>query len=148
MTPGWHALLAALPEDAVVQKKAVLPPELAHLPEAEAVAGWQSLVVWLFNGEAGSRHLLVTLDASGTPIAAGDWVVYLSRQGDEVTWVHESVGGRLEPDGRFLGTRWRTVAVGAPDSDETQTRERERAEPSAADVAALKALVADLLRKC
>ena len=148
MKPGWHALLAPLPDDALIQRKPVLPPELEGKPGAEAIAGWQSLIVWLSAGESGSRNLLVMLDASGTPISAGDWVVYRRRDGDEVTWIHESIGGRLEPDGRFLGTRWHTVAVGPLDSDQAETREQQKSEPGAQDVAALKALVAELLRRC
>lgn len=148
MKPGWHVLLAPLPEEAVVQKRPVLPPELEGKPGSEAIAGWQSLYVYLFAGLSGSRNLLVTLDESGRPISAGDWVVYRTRSGGEDTWIHESIGGRLEPDGRFLGTRWHTVAVGAADSEETETREQRKSEPSAEDIAALKALVAEMLRRC
>jgi len=143
----WHALLAPLPDDASPEVKPVLPPELAARPESAAVAGWRSVTLYLSAGEAGSRHLLVTLDETGTAISAGDSVLYRSRQGDEVTWTHESVGGRLERDGRFLGTRWRSVAVGAVDSDEAETCERQGAVPSEQDAAALKALAAELLRR-
>ncbi len=148
MKAGWHALLAPLPDDAVVEKKPVLPPELEGKPGSEAIAQWQSLVVWLSAGESGSRNLLVTLDETGRPISAGDWVVYRTRGAGEDTWVHESIGGRLEPDGRFLGTRWHTVAVGPAESDEAETREQRKSDPSADEVAALKALVAEMLRRC
>ena len=39
-------------------------------------------------------------------LSAGDWVMHCS--GQPVEYVHENVGGRLQPDGSFLGTRWRT----------------------------------------
>ena len=74
-------------------------------------------------------------------------MVYLSRRGEEVTWTHHSIGGRLESDGTFLGSRWRNVMVGAVDSDEAQLREEERSTPSPADVQALKALIAEVLRR-
>lgn len=143
----WHALLAPLPHDAVVERKPVLPPEMRGKPEAAAIEGWESLSIYLSDLEAGSRHLLVTLDETGRPISAGDWVVYRSRRADEVTWIHESVGGRLEPDGRFLGTRWHTVAVGAPEADQAETKEQQKSEPSVEDTAALKALVQEILRR-
>jgi hypothetical protein len=133
--PAWHALLAPLPDEVRPEVKPV------------AVPGWRSVSLNLSAGEAGLRHLLVTLDESGTAISAGDWVVYRSQRGDEVTWIHESVGGRLESDGRFLGTRWRTLAVGAADSDEAEKREQQRSEPSAEDARALKALATELIRR-
>lgn len=59
MRPGWHALFAPLPKDAIVNRKPV--------GSGEAFAGWQSLTVELSAGAGGLRHILVTLDASGTP---------------------------------------------------------------------------------
>lgn len=136
MKPAWHELLAPLPGDAAVRRK----------PVSDRLPGWESLSVELSAGAAGLRHLLVTLE-NGTPISAGDWVVYRSESGGEVTWEHESVGGRLEADGRFLGTRWRTVAVGAADSDEAETRESVPSAPSEADVIALRALVREIVER-
>ena len=147
MSVAWHALLAPLPDGAIPEVKPVLPPELAARPESAAVAGWRSVTLYLSAGQAGSRHLLVTLDETGVAISAGDWVLYRSRQGDEVTGRHESVGGRLERDGRFLGTRWHSVAVGAVDSDEAENRERQGSPASEQDAAALKALAAELIRR-
>ncbi len=133
MKPAWHALFAPLPEDAVVQRKPV------------GVKDWETLSVELSAGAAGLRHILVTLDATGTPISAGDWVMYCS--GNPVEYVHENVGGRLQPDGSFLGTRWRTTAVDVPGKDEPETKETVSSEPTAEDVAAIRVLVKELLSR-
>lgn len=147
MSAAWHALLAPLPDDARPEVKPVLPPELAARPESAAVARWRSVRLYLSAGAAGSRHLLVTLDETDTAISAGDWVVQRIVQGGEVTWIHDSIGGRLERDGRFLGTRWHSVAVGAIDSDDAEKREQQRSEPGAEDTRRLKALAAELIRR-
>jgi hypothetical protein len=136
-------LFAPLPEDAVVRRAPVLPAELAGNPGSEAIAGWESITVELSAGAAGLRHAMVTLDASGTPVSAGDWVLYCS--GKPVEYVHENVGGRIQPDGTFLGTRWRSVAVEVPGSEELETKETVRSEPSAEDIAGLMRLVRELL---
>ncbi|MCD6042379.1 MAG: hypothetical protein K0R40_1982 [Burkholderiales bacterium] len=130
----WHALFAPLPEDAAVVRK----------PE-HAISGWETITVELSAGAAGLRHCMVTLDATGTPISAGDWVLYCS--GRPVQYVHENVGGRIQPDGSFLGTRWRTLAVDVPGRDEPETKETVRSDPSAEDVAALMALVRELVKR-
>lgn len=125
----------------------VLPPQLAERPESAALAGWKTISVYLSAGAAGSRHVMVTLDEAGAAISAGDWVVRRSARGGEVTWIHESVGGRLERDGRFLGTRWRTVAVGRAESDEAENREQQGCAASADDGSRLEALAAELIRR-
>ena len=96
-------------------------------------------------GAAGSRHVMVTLDANGVPISAGDWVLYTS--GEPPEYVHENVGGRIEPDGSFRGTRWRTVMVEAPDSDEPVPRETIRSDPTPEDVEGLMRVMRQLLRR-
>ena len=145
MRPAWHALFAPLPPGAVVRCKPVLTAELASKPESAAIAGWQNVTVELSAGADGQRHVNVTLDASGTPISAGDWVLYCS--GKPVQYVHENVGGRIQPDGSFLGTRWRTVAVEVPGSDEPETRETVSSEPTPEDVAGLMRMVRELLSR-
>ena len=131
--PEWHALFAPLPDDAVVRRKPVA-----------GLAGWEELTVELSAGPAGMRHVLVVLD-KGEPISAGDWVMYCS--GNPVEYVHENVGGRLNPDGSFLGTRWRTTALDVPGKEEPEPKEMASSEPTAEDVAALMALVKELLRR-
>jgi hypothetical protein len=138
-------LFAPLPEDAVVRRAPVLSAGLADKPRSAAIAGWESITVELSAGAAGLRHAMVTLDASGTPVSAGDWVLYCS--GKPVEYVHENVGGRIQPDGTFLGTRWRSVAIEVPGSEEPETKETVRSEPSAEDVAALMRLVRELLSR-
>ena len=145
MRPAWHALFAPLPPGAVVRCKPVLTAELASRPESAAIAGWQNVTAELSAGADGQRHVSVTLDASGTPISAGDWVLHCS--GKPVQYVHENVGGRIQPDGSFLGTRWRTVAVEVPGSDEPETRETVSSEPTPEDVAGLMRMVRELLSR-
>ena len=147
MTSAWHALLAPLPDDARPEVKPVLPPDLAGRPESAAVAGWRTLSLHLSAGADGLRHVMATLDASGRVLSAGDTVLYRQPEGSQVRWRHESLGGRLEEDGTFRGTRWRSVSVGPLDSDETDTLEQERFEPSADEAVRLKALVAELIRR-
>lgn len=134
MSADWHALFAPFPEDARIVRKPV-----ATLP------GWESLTIEMSAGPAGLRHVMVTLD-KGKPIAAGDWVMFRSQSAEGVTYVHENVGGRLEPDGRFLGTRWRTVTFEAAGSDEAQIREASHLPPTPQDIEAIQALVLDVLR--
>ena len=97
-------------------------------------------------GPAGMRHVMVTLDTQGTPISAGDWVVFRSQTEEGVTCVHENVGGRLEPNGRFSGTRWRSVTFERAGSDEPEMREANQVPATAEDIEAIQALVLDILR--
>jgi hypothetical protein len=61
--------------------------------------------------------------------------------------VHENVGGRIQPNGTFLGTRWRSVAVEVPGSDEPQTKETTQSEPTEEDIAGLMRVVRELLSR-
>ncbi|HET7297850.1 MAG TPA: hypothetical protein VFI89_03985 [Burkholderiales bacterium] len=123
----------------------VLSSDLAGKPESAAIAGWESVTVELSAGSAGSRHVMVTLDADGVPISASDWVLYSS--GEPREYVHENVGGRIEADGTFCGTRWRTVMVEVSDSDEPQPRETVRSDPGPEDVQGLMRVVRELLAR-
>jgi hypothetical protein len=58
----------------------------------------------------------------------------------------ESVGGRFEPDGSFRGTRWHSVAL-EPGGDEDPEWESTRSEPSPDEVAGLRILVAEMIRR-
>jgi hypothetical protein len=132
---AWHALFAPLPQDVVVQRKPV-----------PAMAGWHTLSAELSAGPAGLRHVMVTLDAAGTPNSAADWVMFRTQTAEGVTYVHENVGGRLEPNGHFSGTRWRTVIFERTDGDEPESRETSQLPPSPQDIEAIQALVLDVLR--
>lgn len=150
MTPQplapWHGLLAPLPEDAVVKRRPVAPPEITSKPEGAAIAGWEQLTVELSAQGKGMRHLLVVLDAQGTPISANDMVRYSAELGADHVFFQENVGGRLEADGTFRGTRWRTLGVEGANDEEARL-DALPSQPSAAESAALKALVAEILRR-
>lgn len=150
MTPEplapWHALLAPLPADAVVKRRPVLPPEIAAKPESAAIAGWEQLTVELADACRGMRHLLVVLDGSGRAISASDMVMYRAELGGEVVFFQESVGGRLEEDGSFRGTRWRTLGLDSP-RDEEAKLEGSPSPPTEAEAQALQALVAEIVKR-
>lgn len=150
MTPEplapWHALLAPLPADAVVKRRPVLPPEVAAKPEGAAIAGWEQLTVELADACRGMRHLLVVLDASGRAISASDLVMYRAELGGEVVFFQESVGGRLEEDGSFRGTRWRTLGLDSP-RDEEAKLEGSPSPPTESEAQALKGLVAEIVKR-
>ncbi len=150
----WHALFAPLPADVIPRRQPVASPEVLATPAGAAIAGWEQLTVELSAGSAGLRIAMVVLDATGQPIGASDTVLYRSevaggRGADPrsvIEYYQESVSGRLEPDGSFRGTRWRTKGVEGVDGAEPQL-ESTPSEPSAADVTSLKALVAEVLRR-
>ena len=152
----WHSLLAPLPADAVVSRRPVTPPERANDPSTAAIAGWDQLTVELSAGRAGLRHLLVLLDATGHPITAGDHVLTIREVTSEAggallnEYVHDSVGGRLEPDGTFNGTRWHIVRILAPGQEvgeDDPPSEARSSKPTEEEVSAIKALAADMLRR-
>ena len=145
--PAWQALFAPLPADARPTRGPVAPPDVLARPEGAAVRGWQQLVLHLSDVPNGSRTILVVLDGDGRPISASDGVLYRTELADGmVRFETESVGGRLEPDGRFLGTRWRGISLQreADEDDVTQLQSTPSA-PSEADIVAIKALVAEML---
>ena len=116
----WHALLAPLPAGAVPVRKPVATPGTPGADEGSPIAGWEMLTLELSAGPAGMRLVTVTLDERGRPISASDWVMYRSERraaagagdgGGLVDYLHLNVGGRIETDGSFHGTRWRTVSV-------------------------------------
>lgn len=109
-----------------------------------SMEGWEQLTVELSAGAAGLRHLLVVLER-GEPISAGDWVLYSS--GSPLEYLHENIGGRIQPDGSFLGTRWRSLSVEVPGQEEPEPRHNERAEPTPDDIRSLMALVREILRR-
>jgi hypothetical protein len=142
----WHALLAPLPDDAAVKRRPVLPPEIAAKPESAAVAGWEQLTVELSVPGRGMRHLLVVLDATGRAISASDMVMYRAEFGEDVVFFQETVGGRLEEDGSFRGTRWRTLGLESAKEEEAKLDPLPSV-PSEADAQALKGLVAEIMKR-
>jgi hypothetical protein len=142
----WHALLAPLPDDAVVKRRPVLPPEIAAKPESAVIAGWEQLTVEFADACRGMRHLMVVLDAQGRAISASDLVMYRAELGGEVVFFQETVGGRLEEDGSFRGTRWRTLGLDSPDDEEAKL-DASPSTPTQAEAQALKGLVAEIMRR-
>ena len=155
----WHALLAPLPDDVTVCRQPVGPPEVLSTPEGAAIAGWEQLTVELSAGPAGLRHILVVLTSSGQLISASDTVLYRSEESktaqdtgsfsattDHVEFHSETIGGRFELDGTFRGTRWETSGVESPDGSEPMMNSK-RSAPSPEDIAAIKSLVSDLLKR-
>jgi hypothetical protein len=155
----WHALLAPLPNDVAVCRQPVGSPEVLSTPEGAAIAGWEQLTVELSAGPAGLRHILVVLTSSGQLISASDTVLYRSEisktaqdtahsspASDHVEFHSETIGGRFELDGTFRGTHWETSGVESPENSEPKMNSK-RSAPSAEDIAAIKALVADLIKR-
>lgn len=153
----WHALLAPIPPDVIPKRQPVASPEILAQPYGAAIAGWEQLTVELSAGSAGLRHVLVVLDATGQPISASDTVLYRSElpapreaakssSSVEYEFYQESIGGRIENDGSFRGTRWRTQGI-ETDPDSESRMQSTPSEPSAEDAAGIQALVTELVRR-
>jgi hypothetical protein len=143
--PAWHALLAPLPPDAVPTRQPVAPPEILARPEGASIAGWRQLVVHLSDPCKGSRTVLVVVDGSGVPISASDGV-FFQIPGEPPRIRDESIGGRFEPDGTFRGTHWLSVADD-PGEDEPAQWQSTPTAPTVDEIAALRALVDEMLRR-
>jgi hypothetical protein len=143
--PAWHALFAPLPPDAVPTRQPVAPPEILATPAGASVAGWEQVVVHLSDPCTGLRTVLVVVDASGSPISAGD-SVFDRIDGDPPRVRHESVGGRFEADGTFRGTHWLSVGPDRGDDEPAQLESTPRA-PTPDEIAAMRALVEEVLRR-
>lgn len=148
--PPWHTLLAPLPPDARPERKPVAPPEVAASATGAAIAGWENLSLNLSAGAHGLRHLLVVLDENGRAIAVSDHVYLRWDEPDDASgrgrMRQESIGGRLEADGRFLGTCW-TVAGPEPRGDEEPAWEYTPRGPTDEEVSRLQVLVAELVAR-
>ena len=149
--PSWLALLSPIPADVVPERKPVASAEQIAQGTAGPIAGWENVTVNLSDPDVGLRHLQLTLDASGTLIAAGDHVMLIREttpDGSEVTRSdHESIGGRYEADGSFNGTRWHSLLITIPGSDDDPESRATSSIPSAADDAALRALAGEMLSR-
>src|SRR5262245_23999002 len=107
--PSWLSVLAPIPADAVAQRKPVASAEQIETGTAGPIAGWRTVTGYLSAPVYGLRHVLVTLDESGSLLAAGDSVMFVretSADGEATLTEHESIGGRFEKDGSFRGTHW------------------------------------------
>jgi hypothetical protein len=150
MNPDWLRLLAPLPDTAVAERRPVASAEQLASGTADAIAGWSSVAVHLSAGDAGLRHVLITLDADGKLLSGGDNVLcHRQEQRGDVTvaiYDQESIGGRFEADGAFHGTRWRTHTEQIGDNDEGRTTATP-SPPTEDEIAALRRLVDDVLRR-
>ena len=154
MMPAWLELLAPLPADVAPSRKPVASAEQLEQGTAGPIAGWQSISVNLCEPEYGLRHVLVTLDENGQLLSGGDHVMFVRETAphdDCIATVtdHESVGGRFETDGSFRGTYWKTTLESSPDGDDESsvTRSAEKRAPSDDEVAALRRIIADVLKR-
>jgi hypothetical protein len=105
----------------------------------------------------GLRIVVVTLDPDGGLLAASDAVLYrrdLDGGPAPADWEAPalieqlSIGGGFGPDGSFRGTRWDSTSIERGGEGGTEAeRHSTRAEPSEAEVAALRALVATMIAR-
>ena len=151
MPPAWLALLAPLPDDAVIDRKPVASAELIASGQADAVAGWESLTVHLSDASLGLRHVLLTLDADGTLVSGGDGVLFhrQEQRGADLwnIYDHENIGGRFETDGSFRGTRWHTHTEQPGDDEDSAVSSSHPSTPSPEDVERLGALAAWVIQR-
>jgi hypothetical protein len=148
MTAPWHQLLAAIPKDARINRRPVTPAGLPKAAESEQIAEWESLSVELSDGNAGLRHLLITLDQQGRPISANDLVLFRRAIEDGRIEVRtESIGGRIAADGRFFGTRWTSIGYEERANDGGSGIESKPADPSDVDIDRLLALVREIVKR-
>jgi len=149
ITPAWLALLAPLPDDAVIGRKPVASAELLASGRADAIADWDSISVHLSDPGTGLRHVLITLDGNDALLSASDAVLFQreEQRGSVVVSIYdqETVGGRFEEDGSFRGTRWITHTEQIGDDDEHAQTNSSPSPPSDQDVALLRALVQSVI---
>jgi len=102
------------------------------------------------SSRSGGRHAMVVLDAAGRVVSASDWVYTRAESVVDgqrvVTFVHDNVGGRFEEGGTFRGTRWHSEIEEADEGHEIRN-EMTPYQPTADEEAALRALVAEMLRR-
>ena len=88
----WLALIAPLPDD---------EGDCHSAPMAgEPFAGWRQVRLVLGDGRDGLRVITATYDPADRPGTVSDLVATAGG------WRHESLGARVEPDGRVIGTYW------------------------------------------
>ena len=148
--PAWHALFAPIPDTAVIERKPVASPQQIAEGTAAAIAGWDSITLYL-SGANGLRHVLLTLDADEVLISGSDAVMFdrtEDRGGLTVTiYDHENIGGRFERDGSFRGTYWKTRTEQVGDDEEGAVVQSTPFPPTDEQIAALRRVVADVLRR-
>jgi hypothetical protein len=112
------------------------------------VFDWETLTIELSDGNSGLRHVLVTLDGQGRPISASDLVLYRSGLEDGRVEVRtESIGGRIEADGRFFGTRWTSIGYETRATESDAGIQSTPSVPTDHDVDRLLTLVKDVQKR-
>lgn len=150
--PSWLSLLAAIPADAKPARKPVASAEQLATGTAGPIAGWQSVIIDLSEPSIGLRHVQITLDENGDLLSGGDYVMFVRETGpnecDAKLTEHINIGGRFEKDGSFRGTHWHTLLETDPNDDEkSTTKHAHHRAPSEDEVAALRRIIADVLRR-
>jgi hypothetical protein len=143
---AWHALLAPLPDGAEPRRQPVASPELMAAGAAEAIAGWEDLVIELSAGSEGLRVVQVVRDGRGRLLGASDHVLIRNTSTMPPMVRQESIGGRFEPDGRFNGTCWSMEGNEPPEDAPPDWRMVRRA-PTDGEVHALRRLVAETIER-
>jgi len=147
MSESWHTLLAAIPKDVRVNRRPVIPPHSTGVT-ATPVFDWETLTIELSDGNSGLRHVLVTLDGQGRAISASDLVLYRSGLEDGRVEVRtESIGGRIEADGRFFGTRWTSIGYETRATESDAGIQSTPSVPTDHDVDRLLTLVKDVQKR-
>jgi hypothetical protein len=150
--PSWLSLLSPLPSDVTPERKPVASAEQIEQGTAGPIAGWTSININLSEPEYGLRHLLVVLDAEGGLLAGSDHVMFVRETAPEslepLVTDHESIGGRFEADGSFRGTCWKSRVENVAGGDDEDARHAsEQSTPTDDQVAALRRLIDDVLRR-
>ena len=83
---------------------------------------------------------------SGPGVICANDGVFLRVPGEPAQLRHESIGGRFEMDGTFRGTRWLSVCDD-PGDDEPADLQSTPTAPTADEIAALRALLDEMLRR-
>ena len=148
-----QSLLSPLPAAAKVTRRPVAPPEVLASAHGAAIAGMEQIFAQ-HSADGTLRIALVVLDRDGTLLGVNDTITTCGteqvRAGSALVpaSVIESVGGSFAKDGAIRGTRWISRTV----DDESATEEEPAMEStpsplSDADVAGLRALAAELVRR-
>ena len=152
MTPVWLSLLSPLPATVTAERKPVASAQQIASGTAGPIAGWVSVSVNLSEPDYGLRHILITLDENGQLLSGGDHVMFVRETTpDDVATLteHESVGGRFEKNGSFLGTYSKMLLESSPDGDDEQSvvRSSEKRAPTEEEIAALRRIIDDVLSR-
>jgi len=152
----WLKFLAPLPQDVQPERKPVAAPGTPGAAPGSPIAGWENVMLDLSAAEHGLRVILVTLDATGTAISASDHVLLSRTAGDgQKVLCHESLGGRIESDGSFLGMHWIAEGPEPAEDEGPETRGEDdppwgnpvHRPPTAAEVERLLAIAADVVAR-